>query len=526
MIKTKGTFRSDASAGLVVFLIALPLCLGIALASGAPLFAGILAGIVGGTVVAMLSGSEVSVSGPAAGLAVIAATAIQQLGSFPAFQAAVVLAGLIQIVLGALRFGSVANYVPSSVLKGMLAGVGLVIILKQIPHAVGRDTNFEGDFSFFERAGENTFTDIVKALYASNGEAILISISCLLLLLAWESRWLKEFRFTKVVPGALAAVLLGTAMNEAFRALFPHFHLRAEDGQLVALPLVNSADALAKLFSFPDFSVLMRQDGWMIALTLAAVASLETLLSLEAADKLDPIKRVASPNRELWAQGAGNLCSGLVGGLPITSVVLRTSANIYAGGSTRMAAVIQGGLLLVAVLAIPSWLNRVPLACLAAILILIGYKLSNLQLFARMYGAGRAQFLPFAVTVLGIVLVDLLKGVLLGLVVGLIFVLRANHHRAITVVNDGQLYLLRFNKDMSFLNKADLKVQLAAIPDGASLLIDGHNATFVDTDIDDVIADFLENARYRQIKVELKKTNGSARNISPVSQTVSLTAKG
>ena len=510
----KDSLRPDASAGLVVFLVALPLCLGIALASGAPLFAGILAGIIGGLVVAALSGSEVSVSGPAAGLAVIVATAIQQLGNFPAFQAAVVLAGVVQLAFGALRFGSVANYVPSSVLKGMLAGIGLVIILKQIPHAVGRDNDYEGDFSFLEKAGDNTFTDIIKALYASNGEAILITLCCMGLLVAWDSATLRKLKFVQAFPGALAAVVLGTAMNEIFRSLFPNFHLRAEDGHLVALPLVNSAGDLLKLLSWPDFSAMLRQDVWMTALTLAVVASLETLLSLEAADKLDPFKRVSSPNRELFAQGLGNLASGMVGGLPITSVVVRTSANIYAGGRTRASAMVHGGLLLLAVLLVPGWLNRVPLSCLAAILILIGYKLAKVKLFRTMYGAGLNQFLPFLATVLGVVLIDLLKGVLLGLAVGLFFVLRANHHRATTVVNDGAYYLLRFNKDMSFLNKADLKLQLAAIPDGSRLLIDGHHATFVDTDIDDVIADFLENARHRHIAVELKKTNGSARNLA------------
>lgn len=514
MGQAKQYWRSDASSGLVVFLVALPLCLGIALASGAPLFAGILAGIVGGTVVAALSGSEVSVSGPAAGLAVIVATAIQQLGSFPVFQACVVVAGAMQLVFCALRFGSIANFVPSSVLKGMLAGIGLVIILKQIPHAVGRDSDYEGDFSFLERAGENTFTDIVKALYASNGEAILISLSCLLLILAWETKWMRQFRLTTVFPGALAAVLLGTALNEGFRAMFPDFYLRAEDGHLVALPVVDSAEGLLKLFSWPDFSALGRGDVWTTALTLAVVASLETLLSLEAADKLDPYRRMSSPNRELLAQGAGNLVSGMVGGLPITSVVVRTSANVYAGGRTRMSAIFHGLLLLLAVLLIPRWLNHVPLSCLAAILILVGYKLCKPKLFATMYNAGYAQFLPFIATVLGVVFIDLLKGVLLGLAVGLYFVLRANHHKATTVVNDGELYLLRFNKDMSFLNRADLKQQLAQIPDGAQLLIDGHHATFVDTDIDDVIADFLENARHRRIKVELKKTNGSARNLA------------
>ncbi len=513
MGQTKGYLKSDASAGLVVFLVALPLCLGIALASGAPLFSGILAGIIGGSIVAALSGSEVSISGPAAGLAVLVAGAIQHFGNFPTFQAAVVLAGCLQLAFGALRFGSVANYVPSSVLKGMLAGIGLVIILKQIPHAVGRDADFEGDFSFFEKAGENTFTDIIKALYSSNPEAILISLSCFALLLAWDSNRLKALRFTRVFPGALAAVILGTALNEIFRSLFPNFYLRAEDGHLVALPVIDGLGALTSLLSFPDFSALLRQDVWVTAITIAVVASLETLLSLEAADKLDPYKRVSSPNRELFAQGTGNIASGLVGGIPITSVVVRTSANIYAGGRTRMSAIFHGLLLLLAVLAIPTLLNRIPLSCLAAILILIGYKLANLKLFKRMYAAGHAQFLPFIVTVAGVVLIDLLKGVLLGLAVGLFFVLRANHHQAVTVVHEGDLYLLRFNKDMSFLNKADLKLHLSAIPDGAQLMIDGHHATFVDTDIDDVIADFLENARHRRIKVELIKTNGSARNL-------------
>ena len=317
-----------------------------------------------------------------------------------------------------------------------------------------------------------------------------------------------------MIPGALAAVVLGTGLNEAFRALLTNFYLRAEDGHLVALPVIDSAEALGHLFSFPDFSVVMRQDVWMIALTLAAVASLETLLSLEAADKLDPYRRVSSPNRELFAQGAGNFCSGLFGGLPITSVVVRTSANIYAGGRSRLAAIFHGCLLLLAFLLLPTWLNRVPLSCLAAILILVGYKLCKPKIFHDMYRAGLAQFLPFLVTVLGVVLIDLLKGVLMGLAVGLFFVLRANNHNPTTVVNDDNLYLLRFNKDMSFLNKADLKMQLSQIPDGAQLLIDGHNAVFVDADIDDVIGDFLENARHRGIQVELKKTHGAARDLA------------
>lgn len=513
MGQTKHDWRSDLSAGLVVFLVALPLCLGIALASGAPLFAGILAGIIGGVVVAALSGSEVSVSGPAAGLAVIVATAIVQLGSYPAFQAAIVLSGVIQIGFGALRLGSVANYVPSAVLKGMLAGIGLVIILKQIPHAVGQDNDYEGDFSFLERAGENTFTDIVKALLTSNGEAILISVSCLALLVAWETKGMRQFRLTRAIPGALAAVVLGTGLNEAFRALLPNFYLRAEDGHLVALPVISGLEGLGKLFSWPDFAAIARTDVWVTAMTLAAVASLETLLSLEAADKLDPYRRVSSPNRELFAQGTGNFCSGMLGGLPITSVVVRTSANVYAGGRTRISAMFHGGLLVLAVLLIPAWLNRVPLSCLAAILILVGYKLCKPKLFREMYAAGYEQWLPFVVTVLGVVLTDLLKGVLVGLAVGLFFVLRANHHKATTVVNDGNLYLLRFNKDMTFLNRADLKAQLAAIPDGAQLMIDGHNAKFVDPDIDDVIGDFLENARHRGIQVELKNTHGSARKL-------------
>jgi MFS superfamily sulfate permease-like transporter len=498
------TWKQDAPASLVVFLVALPLCLGIALASGAPLFSGIMAGIIGGIVTGALSGSQVSVSGPAAGLAVIVATAIASLGAFSAFQAAVLLAGLLQLLLGWARLGGLGSYVPNPVIKGMLAAIGMVIILKQIPHAVGRDTDYEGDFSFLEKAGDNTLTDIVKALYASNGEAILISVLSLLLLMLWELPRFRRFTFFQVVPGALVVVLMGTLLNEYWKATWPDFHLRAEDGHLVALPVVNSWRELGSVLSFPDAAAFMRQDVWLVALTIAIVASLETLLSLEAADRLDPLHRSSSPHRELLAQGAGNLLCGMLGGIPLTSVVVRTSANAYAGALSRWSAILHGMLLLLAAALFPGLLNKVPLSCLAAILIMVGYKLTKKDVFAAMWRGGWDLFLPFIVTVVGIVFTDLLKGVMLGLAAGLFFVLRANHHAALTMVSDGENVLLRFNKDVSFVNKSELREKLSRVPSHSKLLIDGSRAIFIDKDIYDELEYFNHSARFRNIEVTMK----------------------
>jgi MFS superfamily sulfate permease-like transporter len=497
------TFRADISSGLVVFLVALPLCLGIALASGAPLFSGVIAGIVGGTVVALASGSPISVSGPAAGLAVIVATAIQQLGSYPVFLAAVVAAGLMQIALGLMRLGVIGDYVPSSVIKGMLAGIGAVIVLKQIPHALGRDVDYEGDFAFLEKAGANTFTDIVSAIASASPAAVIISACSLAVLLLWDRGAVRRIRPLAAVPGPLVVVILGIGLNEAFRFFSPGFALTDEE-HLVRLPIFNSIGEFISQFTPPDWSAFVRPEVYTVAATIAVVASIETLLNIEAADKLDPYKRITPTNRELIAQGIGNSVSGLIGGLPVTSVVVRTSANVYAGAKTKFSAFTHGILLFVAAMTIPAWLNRTPLACLAAILLLIGYKLASPQLFRKMRRAGLDQFLPFVVTVVAIVFTDLLKGVLIGFAVGLFFVIRANHREPFTVVHQGDDYLVRFNKDVTFVNKSALKNILREIPDSSRVIIDASKSLYIDKDIYEVLEEFRQLAYFRGIDLELK----------------------
>ncbi|MGH7181509.1 MAG: SulP family inorganic anion transporter, partial [Nitrospiraceae bacterium] len=427
------SLNHDGPAGLVVFLVALPLCLGVAHASGAPLFAGIIAGIVGGCLISLLSGSQVSISGPAAGLIAIVATAIQTLGSYQAFLAAVVLCGAIQILLGVVRAGAIGDYVPNSVIKGMLAGIGLVIILKQIPHALGQDLDWIGDMSFLEADNRNTLLDIFTAATNFLGGPVVIAVLSLVILVGWEKVAAGGQRFFKIVPGALVVVALGIIVNQAFQVLAPGLYV-SDPQHLVDLPVTQAWPDLINLFTFPDFSGWLDPNLWSIALTLAVVASIESLLSLEAADRIDPYKRISPPSRELWAQGVGNVVSGFLGGVPVTSVVLRTSANVSAGGRTWMAAFIHGILLLVSALLIPQLLNRTPLACLAAILIMVGYKLTKPDVYQSVYRLGMSQFIPFLITVLAIVFTDLLKGVLIGLVCGLFFVLRSNHHDAVTVV--------------------------------------------------------------------------------------------
>jgi MFS superfamily sulfate permease-like transporter len=500
---TGNLFQHDGPAGTVVFLVALPLCLGIALASGAPLFAGVIAGIIGGIVVGALSGSAVSVSGPAAGLAVIVATAIQDLGSFSAFLLAVVLAGIFQFVFGVIRLGSIADYVPHSAIRGMLAAIGIVIILKQIPHALGRDKDFEGDFGFLSQGGSNTLTDLAASFLSAHSGAVIISGLCLAVLIGWERFSPKAGKFLSLIPAPLLAVALGIGLNQSFGAFAPHLKL-VEPEHLVTLPVAQSMQGYLALITAPDFSRIADPRIWTIALTIAVVASIESLLSLEAADKLDPYKRISSPNRELRAQGVGNLISGLLGGLPITGVVVRTSANVYAGARTKLSAIIHGVLLLLSALLIPAFLNLTPLACLAAVLLVVGYKLTKPAIYREIYSAGWSQFLPFLFTILAIVFTDLLKGVIIGLVIGVFFVIRANHHQAITVVSRDNYHLMRFNKDVSFVNKNELRTKLRLIPEGAHLILDGTRALYIDHDIHEVVEDFKKPAPYRDISLELK----------------------
>lgn len=500
-------FKYDGPAGLVVFLVALPLCLGIALASGAPLFSGLIAGITGGLVVAVFSGSHLAVSGPAAGLTIIVLNAIDDLGSFESFLLAVVIAGFLQLVFGFLKAGVVGNFFPSSVIKGMLAAIGLILILKQIPHAFGYDADPEGDIEFIQSDGQNTFTEIFTALENLSVGAIIISVVSLSIMLLWERPFFKKKAFFSLLPAPLLVVIAGVVINILYKLYNPALALSQD--HLVSLPVTENLGGFFNEFTLPDFSQWSNPEVYVVAVTLAIIASLETLLSLEATDKLDPYKRVSPQNRELKAQGIGNMVSGFLGGLPLTAVIVRSSANINSGAHTKMSAIIHGALLLLSVVVIPHILNMIPLAALAAILIMIGYKLAKVSLFREMFSKGMGQFLPFVITIVAILLSDLLIGISIGMVVGLFFVIRSNFHEAILVTKDDEKYLVKLNKDVTFLNKPSLRTALQNIPDGSFVIIDGTKSIFIDHDISEVIEDFVETSESRNISVELKKSSSS-----------------
>jgi MFS superfamily sulfate permease-like transporter len=491
----------DFPASVVVFLVALPLCLGIALASGAPLLSGLIAGIVGGIVVGALSGSQVSVSGPAAGLTTVVSAAILDIGSFNAFLLSVMVAGIIQLILGFAKAGTIGHFVPSSALKGMLAAIGLILILKQIPHAIGYDADFEGDESFFQPDGQNTFTEIIDAiLYLSPG-AIIVSSLSLLVLIVWNRSYFQRYKFFRLVPAPLGAVIIGVLINVSFKLFFPALELSQE--HLVSVPIIFGNDSAASIFNFPDFSSLFDSKIYIAGFTIAIVASLESLLCIEACDKMDPAHRITPLNRELKAQGVGNFVSGLLGGLPVTSVIVRSSANIHAGARTKASTISHGVILLIALLSIPGFLNLIPLSCLAAILLQVGYKLTRLSLYKEMYKKGSSQFYPFVITVVAILLTNLLQGVFIGIVISLLFILRSNFQQAIITVSNENNFLIKFSKDVSFLHKATLRHALRKIPDNSRLIIDGTKSHFIDQDIIESIEDFIISAKGRHIDVEL-----------------------
>lgn len=494
---------ADLPAALVVFLVALPLCLGIALASGAPLLSGLFAGFVGGLVVGALSGSSVSVSGPAAGLTVVVAAGITELGAYSVFILAVVLAGALQLGFGLLRAGTVAHFVPVSVVHGMLAAIGCILVLKQIPHALGYDLDFEGDESFATEGGGNTFSDIVQAVQNADLGAFIIFVAALTALLVWQKVGKKVVG--SWMPPALVAVVVGAATNVIFKHYAPDLHL-TDASHLVAIPDLSGLYGILFALPFPDFSRLGDPVVWRIAATIAVIASVESLLSIGASDKLDPFHRITPTDRELKAQGAGNIVSGLLGGLPITAVIVRSSANIDAGARTRMSAILHGVLLLLSVLVLAPILNHIPLSALAAVLIIMGLKLASLRVFHEQFQRGKAQFVPFCVTLAAILLTDLLVGVAIGVLVGIYFVIRSNFKSAIVVAHEGDEYLIRFAKDVSFLNKPSLLRAFSAVPNGATVLIDGTRAQFIDHDIVDAIDDFLVSARARNITVELRRS--------------------
>lgn len=490
-------WRADVPAAVVVFLVAVPLCLGIALASGAPLFGGIISGIVGGVVVGSLSGSHLMVSGPAAGLTAIVVSAIATLGSYPAFLVAVVLAGGVQLTLAALRAGVIGYYFPSAVIRGMLAAIGLILILKQIPHAVGYDADYEGDESFVQATGENTFSAIAHALQSIEPAAVVLSLVALAMLVLWDNTRLKKY---KLLPGPLAVVIAGVVGQWALPWLHPALQLEAE--HLVSLPTPRSLSDIGSLFAFPDWSAIARPDTWRIAVTLGIVASLETLLSLEATDRMDPFKREAPTDRELAAQGVGNIVAGLIGGLPVTGVIVRSAANVDAGAQTKRSAIMHGVLLLIAVLTIPMLLNMIPLASLAAILIYTGFKLSHPRLLRHAWAQGRTQWLPFLVTVTAILLSDLLVGITIGLAVGFVFILFDQlRYPCFTVVSPhgSVLTRLKLQEQVSFLHKASLARQLDELPAGARIEIDGTACQHIDHDVLEFLSDFRQTARLRRI---------------------------
>ncbi len=499
------SLKADLPAAVVVFFVALPLCLGIALASGAPLLSGVIAGIVGGIVVGSLSGSPLGVSGPAAGLAVIVLTAIQDLGSFDVFLVAVILAGLIQVVLGFVRAGFIAYYFPSSVITGMLSGIGIIIFLKQIPHALGYHNAPEGDMSFSHGDGETTFSGLAAALDLASLGPLIIAATSLTILILWQTRAFKNNKILSLVPGPLVAVATGVLLSYLFRSV--HGLTLAAD-QFVSMPVADGLSGLADLITFPDFSGLATGAVYTTAIVIAVVASLETLLCVEATDKLDTAKRVTPTNRELKAQGVGNMISGFLGGIPVTQVIVRSSANIQAGGQSKASAVIHGVLLLVSLAALPTVMNMIPLATLAAILLMVGYKLATPALFKRMFGEGPGQFIPFAATIAGIVFTDLLVGVGIGLAIAIASLLRENFQLPFAISQtphkQGERVEIVLAQHVSFLNKATMLQSLSTIPKNSSVVIDGRGSVYVHADVIEIIENFVVRAEEDDIDVVIK----------------------
>lgn len=502
--------KHDLPASIVVFFVALPLCLGIALASGAPLFSGIIAGIVGGIVVGALSGSPLGVSGPAAGLAVIVLTSIETLGAWDVFLLAVVLAGALQLLMGLAKAGIIAYFFPSSVIKGMLTGIGLLIILKQIPHALGYDKDFEGDFSFFQLTGENTFSSILSAFESVSPGAIFISAISLAILILWETILTKKHKFFQLLQGPIVVIIAGITLNHLYQSGILNFSLKPD--QVVNIPVPKNTTDFLGQFTLPNFSAISNFKVWQAAFVMAIVASLETLLCVEATDKLDPYKRVTPTNRELKAQGIGNMVSGFIGGLPITQVIVRSSANIAFGGRTKLSGIMHGIFLLVSAVTISGLLNMIPLSSLAAILLLVGYKLAKPNLFKQMYKLGANQFVPFMATIIGILTTDLLKGITIGMVFGIFYTLKASYHNSHSLksevaTKDGDpVHRIVLAEEVTFFNKANILKTLNGISENSKVIIDLSNSKAIDHDVLEIIDNYATNAKTKNIILE-KITN-------------------
>jgi len=506
------SLKNDLPASIVVFFVAIPLCLGIALASGAPLFSGLIAGIIGGIVVGALSGSNIGVSGPAAGLAAIVLSAIGTLGGFENFLLAVVLGGVIQLIFGILKAGVIGYYFPSSVIKGMLTGIGIIIILKQIPHFFGYDSDPEGDFSFLQVDGNNTFSGILETFSNISLGATIIGLVAMAILLLWGNVLSKKGKFFQLVQGPLVAVVTGI-IYYVIVGSDSKFGISSE--HLVSVPVPDNFDSFLGQFSFPNFGAITNPAIWVTAFTIALVASLETLLCVEATDKLDPQKNVTPTNRELFAQGAGNIVSGMIGGLPITQVIVRSSANIQSGGRTKMSAIIHGFLLLISVILIPTLLNKIPLSVLAAILFIVGWKLAKPALFKKMWDLGWMQFIPFIVTVLGIVFIDLLYGIGLGLAVGVVVILiksYQNSHFLHKVEGASGKMKMTLAEEVTFFNKGSILKELDRLPENSYLELDVRKTRFLDNDIIEILDDFAFKAKERNIDIKLISERGVIEN--------------
>ncbi len=495
--------KNDLPASLIVFLVAMPLCLGIALASGAPLFSGLIAGMIGGIVVGYFSGSSLGVSGPAAGLAVIVLAAIQDLGSFEAFLAAVVLMGVFQVIMGFLKTGVIAYYFPSSVIQGMLAGIGVIIFLKQIPHAMGYDKIPEGDDRFFQADNENTFSEIIHLMDKISYGPLIIAAISLFILILWETKFIKKFKVFQLVQGPLIAVGVGIVLNHLFSGI-DGFALQSD--QRVNIPVADGVSSFMSNFRLPDFSALLNYQVYVTAAILAVVGSLETLLCVEATDKQDPARRVTPANRELKAQGIGNIISGLIGGIPITQVIIRSSVNMQAGGKTKLSAILHGFIIMFSIILVPGLLNMIPLATLAAILFLVGYKLSRPSLYVAKWKQGQKQFVPFLATVVGIVFTDLLIGILIGIGVSIVYILYQNFKIPILVYNEFEKegnIIVELSEDVTFFKKASLMKLLADIPENRQITIDASKTYYIHTDVLEIIEDFVISAKNRNIDVKL-----------------------
>lgn len=508
------SLKSDFPASIVVFFVALPLCLGIALASGAPPLAGLIAGIIGGVVVGSMSGSTLGVSGPAAGLAAIVLTAISSLGGYENFLVAVVIGGVLQVIFGILRLGIIGYYFPSSVIKGMLCGIGIIIILKQIPHFFGYDAEPEGADSFFEASGENTFSAIYNMTNNISIGATVIGIIGLAILLLWSNILTKKGKIFNIIPGPVVAVIAGIIFYVFTQ---DHAQLSIAAEHLVMIPEPENFNAFIGQFKTPNFSAITNADVWVVGFTIAIVASLETLLCVEATDKLDPQKNSTPTNRELFAQGTGNILSGLIGGLPVTQVIVRSSANIQSGGKTKMSTILHGFFILLAVIAIPALLNLIPLSVLAAVLLIVGYKLANPAIFKDIYLKGWKQFVPFIVTVVGIIFTDLLIGISLGLAVGVIVVIYKSYKNShfLNIIDKGngtEKINMTLAEEVTFFNKGAIIKELNNLKPGTQLHLDIRNTRYLDNDIIEILEDFAIQAKEKNINIELISERGIIEN--------------